>query len=306
MRLDKPEGPGGLYLLTGPTAVGKTQLALEWALAHDAEIVSCDALLFYRGADIGTAKPTPEEQAQVVHHGLDLVDPGEVFDIGRYAHWAQACVQEIFSRGKQVLVTGGSGFYLKSFFQTLVDPLEVGAAVRERVETCWQSAGLAGLTGALQACNPGVPLEAYVDLNNPRRVRAALQRCWAWGDTLPAVRARFEALPKPFAGCTKKLWILEREDADLKKRIAARVDTMLSQGLVQEVESLLERGLLKNPTLSRAIGYREPLAFLRGELSKGELAPALVHNTWRLVKKQRTWMRTQLKPDQILSLSPET
>lgn len=292
--LPEPELGVDFYCLTGPTAVGKTALALEWAGRYGAEIVSCDALLFYRGADIGTAKPSKAEQAIVPHHGIDLVEPDTVFDIGQYTTWAQACVEGILARGKRVLVVGGSGFYLKSFFQKMVDEVSISPEIHAQVVQDRQAGGLEALLNQLRACNPGLAVEAYVDPKNPRRVENALKRCLASGETLQTLQARWLEAPKPFAKNAKKLWVLERSDADLKKRISARADLMLAQGLVGEVRALIASGFLSNPTLSSAIGYREPLAFLQKTLPEEALASTIIQNTWRLVRKQRTWSRTQL------------
>ena len=114
-----------IFVITGTTAVGKTETALRWAETHNAEIVSCDSTNVYRGMDIGTAKPTLAERSRVVHHGIDLVEPSEKFSVGDYLAFAVPCVADILARGKRVLVTGGSGFYLKAFYAPVTDEIEV-------------------------------------------------------------------------------------------------------------------------------------------------------------------------------------
>src|SRR3954469_10439401 len=140
-----------IYVLTGPTAVGKTELALRWAEANNAEIVSCDALLFYRGMDIGTAKPTAAEQARVPHHLIDLCEVHESMDVTYYVTKAQAVVADITARGKRVLVAGGSGFYLKSFFAPVADNVAVPAELRAEIERQLADAGLEALVADLKA-----------------------------------------------------------------------------------------------------------------------------------------------------------
>jgi tRNA dimethylallyltransferase len=277
-----------LHVLTGPTAVGKTEWALRWAERHGAEIVSCDSLLFYRGADIGTAKPTVAERARVPHHLIDVCAVTERTDVTRYVARARAAVDDIGARGRAVLVTGGSGFYLKAFFAPVADGVAVPATVRAEVAGLALPAALA----RLRALNPA-GLGA-LDLANPRRVTRALERCLATGRTLAELAAEFARRPGAFADCEVKLARLEREPAELARRIEARVAAMLRAGLVEEVRRLRSEGLEENASVARAIGYREVLAMLDGRLASTALAAEIAKNTRALVKKQRTWFRTQL------------
>lgn len=287
-----------IHVLTGCTAVGKTELALRWAEGHGAEIVSCDSLLFYRGADIGTAKPAPAELARVPHHLVDSCDLTDRMDVTRYVTLARAAVDDVFRRGKEVLVTGGSGFYLKSFFAPVADEVAVPAAIREAVRQRLEREGLPALVeelGHLNADGLGA-----LDIHNPRRVTRALERCLASGRTLRELQAAFDALPSPFAGFEVKLCELVREPAELEARIEARVAAMLAAGLVAEVRGLLDRGLQGNPSVAGAIGYRETVDFIEGRLPEAELASAIARNTRALVKKQRTWFKTQLPPHALV------
>ena len=283
-----------IHVLTGCTAVGKTELALGWAEAQGAEIVSCDSLLFYRGADIGTAKPMSAELARVPHHLIDVCGITERMDVTHYVAKARAAIADIQQRGRPVLVTGGSGFYLKSFFAPVADevavPPEIRAAVRARLET----QGVEALVAELTQLNPA-GLGA-LDVRNHRRVTRALERCLASGRTLAVLQAEFAALPVPFADCEVKLCELVRELPDLEARIDRRVAAMLQAGLVAEVRSLLAHGLMQNPSAAGAIGYRETIDFLAGRLPEKDLAAAIAQNTRALVRKQRTWFKTQL-PD---------
>lgn len=283
-----------IHVLTGCTAVGKTELALAWAEANGAEIVSCDSLLFYRGADIGTAKPTRAELARVPHHLIDLCDLTERMDVTHYVTRARSAVADIHGRGRRVLVTGGSGFYLKAFFAPVADGVEVPPAIRSDVHARLEQRGLPALVAELRRLNPdGL---GPLDVLNPRRVTRALERCLASGRTLAELQADFAAQPAPFADHEVKLVELVRAPADLEARIGRRVEAMLAAGLVDEVRGLLARGLKDNPSAAGAIGYRETVDFLEGRLAEKELAPLIVRNTRALVKKQRTWFRTQLPP----------
>ncbi len=293
-----------LHVLTGCTAVGKTELALRWAEANGAEIVSCDSLLFYRGADIGTAKPTKDELARVPHHLVDICGLTERMDVTLYVARARTAVDDILRRGRRVLVTGGSGFYLKSFFAPVADEVAVPAGLREELRVKLERTGLAALVAELQRLNPA-GLGA-LDVQNPRRVLRALERCRASGRTLAALQADFNALPKPFADCEVKLSQLVREPEDLDQRIAQRVDAMLAAGLVAEVRGLLAQGLKQNPSVAGAIGYRETIDVIERRLPEKGLAAAIAQNTRGLVRKQRTWFKTQLPEHRQLPAATAT
>lgn len=295
---------GTIQVLTGPTAVGKTELALRWAEANGAEIVSCDALLFYRGMDIGTAKPTAAERARAPHHLIDVREVATGMDVTEYVAEARAAVADIAARGKRVLVAGGSGFYLKSFFCAVADDIEVSTDLRASVNDKLESEGLAALVAELRALNPGGL--GLLDTANPRRVTRALERCRASGRTLAALAEEFARMPGPFAEWEVLCTRLDREPEDLNRRIALRVDAMLAEGLVAEVERLRAAGLERNPSASRAIGYRETLAMLDGTLPEADLKAEIVKNTRALVKKQRTWFRTQLPEHRVVDAGEAT
>jgi tRNA dimethylallyltransferase len=298
-RVVSAQGRAGrlLHVLTGCTAVGKTEWALRWAQAHSAEIISCDSLLFYRGMDIGTAKPARAELERVPHHLLDIREVSEPMNAALYASMALAAAEEIWKRGRSVLVVGGSGFYLKSFFAPVADGSAVPPEIRSRVADLLEDGGLAALVHELRRLNPGGL--ADLDTDNPRRVARALERCLASGRTLAELSSEFARALPTFAGWEVKLARLDRGGADLDARIDARVEAMLRAGLVGEVERLLTSGLRSNPSAARAIGYRETIEALEGRLPMASLGGAIARDTRALVKKQRTWFRTQLAPHPI-------
>jgi tRNA dimethylallyltransferase len=287
-----------LHVLTGCTAVGKTEWALRWAEANSGEIISCDSLLFYRGMDIGTAKPTPEERRRVPHHLINIRDVAEPMNAALYASMALSAAEEIAARARSVLVVGGSGFYLRSFFAPVADGLHVPPETRARVAAMLESGGLLALVGELGRLNPGGL--GGLDTANPRRVASALGRCIASGRTLEELSLEFARAPFPFAGWDVRLARLERKGPDLEARIASRVDAMLNAGLVGEVARLLGTGLRSNPSAARAIGYRETIDVLEGRAPMDDLAGSIARDTRALVKKQRTWFRTQLPPHPVL------
>jgi tRNA dimethylallyltransferase len=294
-----------LHILTGCTAAGKTEWALRWAEANGAEIISCDSLLFYRGMDIGTAKPSAVELGRVRHHLIDIREVSEPMNAALYAPMAHAAAEEILSRGRRVLVVGGSGFYLRSFFGPVADGVNVPHETRARVAAMIESDGLVSAVAELERLNPG-GLQG-IDTANPRRVAGALGRCLASGRTLAELSAEFSRAIPPFAGWGARLARIERPVAELEARIAARVDAMLHSGLVEEVTRLAGAGLRSNPSAARAIGYRETLDVIDGLAPLGGLAAAIAKNTRALVKKQRTWFRTQLPAHLVIDagVSPD-
>lgn len=294
--------PPVLHLLTGPTASGKSALALAWARAHDAEILSCDALQAYRGMDLGTAKPTPAEQKLVPHHGLDLSDPAKPYSVAEYRGYAARTVAEILQRGQKVLIVGGSGFYLKSFFAPVADDVEISPEIEAEVRALEASLSLPALVERLQKASPSGTGE--VDLKNPRRVARALARCLASGQSVPQLAEKFKSLGTPFDAYEKKLVRLERPREELAARIQERTRKMFAGGLVDEVRGLAA-ALRTNPAAGSAIGYREVLAWLdAGEKSPlAEVEAAVALRTQQYVRKQRTWFRTQLPPHQVIELN---
>lgn len=291
-----------LEVLTGCTAVGKSAWAMRRAEEIGAEILSCDSLLFYRGMDIGTAKPSLADRARVPHHLIDICPVTESMNVARYAALARAAAEDVLSRGRKVLVAGGSGFYLKSFLAPVADSVAVPDSLRRELEARLQTEGLPGLVAQLRSLNPEGLGE--LDADNPRRVIRGLERCLVSGRTLRELAADLARQPAPFDGWTVEVVRLERTMEDLDRRIAERTDRMLTAGLLDEVRRLREAGLERNPSAARAIGYRESLAVLDGALPERSLAEAIVRNTRALVRKQRTWFRTQLPAHRTMVPEP--
>lgn len=293
-----------LYVLTGPTAVGKTEYSLRWAEQNNAEILSCDSTLFYQGMDLGTAKPSRDELERVPHHGIDLVPVSQQYSIAEYLNYSQGVIQDVFSRGKRLLITGGSGFYLKSFFEPVVDDVNISDSVHYEVVALDEQGGLHSMVKRLLELNPeGV---GELDLQNPRRVARALERCLATGKSVVELRNAFASQKTPFDHYSKRLTLLTRPPEALEKRIRLRARGMIYIGLIDEVKRLLDEGILNNPSAASAIGYKETIQWLRlGKTDRSSLEAAIVRNTLKLVKKQRTWFNTQIRPDQIIDLEEQ-
>lgn len=288
-----------LYFLIGPTCVGKTALGVQWARANNAEILCADAPLVYKGMDIGTAKPTSQEKSLIPHYGIDLVEVNERFSIQDYATYAAKVVQEVLSRGKKMLVVGGSGFYLKSFFAPVTDGIEVDERIVKRVGAIFVQGGLSGLLKELKTVG-GQDLVG-LDIQNPRRVAKALERCLASGQSYQEIRQAYLSQAVPYAGYQKRVVMLVRSKAELQSRIRARVEAMLAGGLVDEVVTLRQQGIESNPQAASIIGYRETLKYLEGKLTRESLKATIVQDTLVLVRKQRTFFK-QLPVDRVVEL----
>lgn len=278
-----------LYFLMGPTAVGKTDLSLEWAERLNAEIISTDSLLFYRGMDIGTAKPSRAELQRVPHHLIDVVDVDEPLNLLRYLELVKEAIQLIVSRGKNVLLVGGSGFYVHSFFQPFPQDIADNDQVREDIQILYEQLGVEGLLQALDERHPdGTP---GLDRNNPHRVMNALLRSRLIGKSWSEMREEWESRPQPFAEYTKKAVRLGRPNAEMFPRIEKRITQMMDQGLLEEVERLKIMGIEKNPTARTAIGYREILE--NPNASRNEIEELIALHTRQLVRKQEKWFRSK-------------
>lgn len=298
-RSEREPTPGRMFFVCGETAVGKSDRAIEWAEALGTEILSCDAFCVYRRMDIGTAKPNTRDRNRVVHHGIDLVSVALPYSVDQYAGYAAEVVADVMSRKGYIVVVGGSGLYLKSFFKPAVDKISISEPDREWVRRLEAECGLAGMVRELELRNGG-PVSG-IDLQNPARVRNGLLRCRSSGKTLDELQEAFRRQPEPFPAFEKWVVRLEREDAELKQRVRRRVRSMLERGLVEEVRALRAEGLEENPTASRAIGYRETLDYLDRGGTVSELEESIACHTDQLIRKQRNWLKRQIPIDRMLS-----
>ena len=244
----------------------------------------------YEGMDIGTAKPTTAELASVQHHCIGIFPFNHTINIHTYTEVAAEAVDKITRRGKAVLVTGGSGFYLNSFIQPVCDEVKVSHEIRAEVNQLQDSGGLHALVENLRSLNPNGLGD--LDIQNPRRVVRALERCKASGKTVLELRAEMESMPEPFPDFNKRICVLNRGDNALRERIQLRTSSMLTNGLVDEVRGLLSRGLLENPTAAASIGYREVIAYIQNKPQpEKHLEESINRSTWQLVRKQKKWFR---------------
>lgn len=275
-------------LLAGPTAVGKSEVALLLAERLGGEIIAVDSVQVYRGLDIGTAKPTPAERARVPHHLIDVVDLTESFDAAQFVSRARQALAEVQARGGLPIFCGGTGLYFKAFLEGLGEAPPADAAMRAALE----ATPLPELLQELKQHDP-VTFER-IDRRNPRRVIRALEVIRLTGKPFSKQRAPWldaACHPRP-ATC---FFGLTRAPAALRARIEARVDDMFRRGLVAEVECLRSRGLGQNKTAMQAIGYRQVVEHLRGERSLAETIELVKVRTRQFAKRQMTWFRRQAR-----------
>jgi tRNA dimethylallyltransferase len=282
--------------IAGPTAVGKSEIALLLAEKIGGEIISADSMQVYRGLDIGTAKPSPAERARVPHHLIDICDLTENFDAAQFIRLAQKAVEEIQSRNKIPIFCGGTGLYFKAFLSGLGEAPATNPEVRAELE----AAPFESLLRELRERDPA----AYekIDKQNPRRVIRAVEVIRLTGKKFSEQRAEWKS--KVQSPKSKNFFAFSRQSEDLHARINFRVDEMFRRGLVAETEQLLKRGLEQNKTAMQAIGYRQVAEHLRGERNLAETIELVKSRTRQFAKRQLTWFRRQLDPEWI-GLKPD-
>lgn len=279
-----PTADRGVLILAGPTASGKTAFGIALAERYGAEIVGADSRQIYRGMPIGTAAPTPAEQARVPHHLVGQLDPFERYTAARFVIDAAASIAEIHGRCKRVIVAGGTGFYLRALAGDVALADHADPAVRSRVLREAQTHPIDVLYGWLQARDPR--RAAALSAHDPYRIVRALEIDLARGNR-HAGPARERALPTLRAAGLPFVKLALRVDmAVLEPRIAARTDAMLAAGLIEEAERIGEDAVAAD-----AVGYRDACAYRRGWLTNDELRRLLVRTTRRYAKRQLTWFR---------------
>jgi tRNA dimethylallyltransferase len=280
--------PARLLGVVGPTASGKTTLAIEIARECDGEIVSCDSLQVYRRLDIGSAKPTAAERAAVQHHLIDVVDIWQDFSAAAYAAAAREAVREIVTRGRRPLVVGGTGLYLRAFLHGLFPGPGRDEALRGRLEAMADRFGNARLHRLLGRHDP-VAARRIRPSDRLRVVRALEVLCLS-GRPMSEQQGGGE---QPLHGFETLLVGLVPPRAELRLRVRERAECMLRDGLVEEVRRLLEEGVPPDARPLRSIGYRQAVSVLQGQLEESAALEAIVTDTMRYAKRQMTWFRHQ-------------
>ncbi len=274
---------GTVIAILGPTASGKTALAVAVAKKFNGEIVSADSRQIYRGMNIGTAKPTSSERRAIPHHLIDIKNPDEHYTVAEYKADAIAAIKNILRRKKLPILVGGTGLYVKAVLDNLDIPkVSANPKLRAAIESEIKKKGLAAVAKKLVALDPEAA--NIVDMKNPRRVVRALEVALATGKPFTAQR---KARPPLFDAL--KIGLNPPPD-ELRKRINARVDRMMRTGLLKEVKRLVKKYGVNCEALN-AIGYREIIDCLHGTISLEDAVARIKTNTWRYAKRQMTWFR---------------
>lgn len=274
-----------IIVVAGPTAVGKTKYAIEIAKAFNGEIVSCDSMQLYKYMDIGSAKPTAEEQAQVPHHLVDEIDPKEPFSVAIYKDMAKSAIKDILERGKMPVISGGTGLYLNSLIYEMdFSKAEQNQEYRRELEALADREGNNVLHGKLKLLDPATAERIHP--NNRKKIIRALEGALS-GNSIG-----------DFQNCREKsmdfnpiLIGLTRNRQELYDRINQRVDIMVEDGLFGEVSSLLCQGLKAEDISMKGIGYKEVISYLEGFSTAEEAIELIKQNSRHLAKRQLTWFR---------------
>ena len=277
-----------LVVITGPTASGKTALGVALARRFGGEVVSADSMQIYRGMDIGTAKPTPEEMQGVPHHMIDIADPTENYSVSRYAKEAAACVDDILARGNLPIVVGGTGLYIDSLIagRTFADGT-ADTALRQELSERYDEIGGEGLLGELRKVDP--ERAAKLHPADKKRIVRAMEVYILTGRTITQHDAETRAVPPRYDAAKIALDFAVRQD--LYDRIDRRVDIMVQQGLFDEVRALLAAGVPADCTAMQAIGYKEAVAAVQGKAAPQDAVAAIQLASRRYAKRQLTWLR---------------
>ena len=282
-----------IICIAGPTASGKTALAVELAKELNGEVVSCDSMYVYKYMNIGTAKPSLEEMQGIPHHMIDVAEPWEDFSVSRYCEMAAPIVDDIISRGKTAIIAGGTGLYMDALIKGNTFAPYPSTGCRERLEAQADEMGMEYMQNLLQSIDP----EAAARIHDRKRLIRALEVYYETGETITAHNLKTQAIPPRYT----PLWIgLDFEDRDeLYRRIDSRVEIMLEMGLIEEIQSLLARGIPAKCTALQAIGYKEFIAALEGEITVAEAATQVQQSSRRYAKRQLTWFRRNEKMNWI-------
>ena len=275
-----------IICIAGPTASGKTALAVELAKELNGEVVSCDSMQIYRRMDIGTAKPSLEERQGIPHHMLDVAEPEEDFSVSRYTEMATPIVDDILARGKTAIIAGGTGLYMDALIKGNDFAPVPATGHREKLEARLQAEGLEPLLLQLRAIDSEA---AERSQNNPRRVIRALEVWLETGHTITEHNRQTQALPPRYTPLWLGLDFADREE--LYGRINRRVEIMLEQGLMDEIRELLDSGISEKATAMQAIGYKEFVDAIAGRASMESAIAQVQQSSRRYAKRQLTWFR---------------
>ena len=276
-----------LIVITGPTATGKTALGAALGAVLDGEVISADSMQIYRGMDVGTAKPTPEEMRGVPHHMLDVADPREDWSVSRYVTAAAAAVEDVLQRGKTPLVVGGTGLYIEGLLRGAGYAPKGDEDLRRELGALYEREGEDVFRAMLYKADPEA--EARIQSGDKKRLIRAMEVWRMTGTPLSEYDRRSRMVPPRYDSFRIALSFRSRDT--LYRRIDRRVDEMLARGLEQEVRGLLSAGLSPRCTAMQAIGYKEVAAAIGGACTMAEAAEAVKRGSRRYAKRQLSWLR---------------
>lgn len=276
-----------IITIAGPTASGKTALSIQLAKEMDGEIVSCDSMQVYKDMDIGTAKPTREEQAGIPHHMLSVAEPWEDFSVSRYCAMADPIVEDILRRGKSPIIVGGTGLYMDALIRGNAFAPCPSTGRREELEALAASQGIEAVIERLRAVDPGSA--ARLHPSDQKRIIRAMEVYLETGMTITEHNRKTQEIPPKYHPI--RFTLTDRQRQTLYDRIDRRVDAMVEAGLIEEIQGLLARGIPEKCTAMQAIGYKEFVAALHGACSLEEAAGQVKQSSRRYAKRQLTWFR---------------
>lgn len=285
-----------IICIAGPTASGKTALAVALAKELNGEVVSCDSMQIYKYMDIGTAKPTADEMDGIVHHMLDVAEPWEDFSVSRYCEMAAPLVDDILSRGKTAIIAGGTGLYMDSLIRGNSFAPFPSTGMREKLEQQADAEGLDAMLNLLRTIDPDAA--AKLHLSDRKRILRALEVYYETGETITAHNIKTQSIPPRY----QPLWIgiADADRNDLYKRIDSRVDKMLTDGLLNEIHSLLSMGVPQKCTALQAIGYKEFIDAFNRQCSIEDATTQVKQSSRHYAKRQLTWFRRNDKMHWLL------
>ncbi|TVM03373.1 MAG: tRNA (adenosine(37)-N6)-dimethylallyltransferase MiaA [Candidatus Brocadia sp. WS118] len=276
-----------LWILTGPTASGKTDIGLKIANTIDVEIISADSMLVYRGMDIGTEKPSLEARDKIPHHLIDIVDPWEEYSVGRYVKDFDAVTQSLYQQGRQFIVVGGTALYLKAIMEGLFEGPPADWGYRNSLKAIAREKGPQYLYNMLSEIDPETARKLH--MNDQKRIIRALEVFKATHRRISSLQMQF-GHKNPKYDCT--IVAIEHNREALYKRLETRVDRMFARGLVEEVGRLINNPLGLSRQASQALGYKEIIDFFNGKYTFSEVSREIKQRTRRFAKRQMTWFRS--------------
>lgn len=276
-----------IICVAGPTASGKTALGVALAKATDGEVISCDSMQIYRGMDIGTAKPIPQEMENIPHHMLDVADPQEDFSVSRYCEIAEPILQDILVRGKTAIIVGGTGLYMDALMRGNAFAPCPSTGMREKLEAQADEEGMEAMLSLLHTIDPDTANKLH--LKDRKRILRALEVFYETGDTITAHNQKTQEIPPKY----QPVWfaLADENRADLYQRIDHRVEAMVENGLLDEIQQLLAKGIPEKCTAMQAIGYKEFIAAFKGLCSIEEAIAQVQQSSRHYAKRQLTWFR---------------